>query len=139
MTLIAIGTLLQACGKGDSTGPNTVPATPVGEYTLNLIEQKAMPYTWYADTGYTLEVVSGSISIKANGKWVSKIVSKETVAGFASTYSDSTFGTWTGANGSASLTNAESSSISAATWTKNDVTVTDVDGTVTRKILYRKN
>jgi hypothetical protein len=139
MTLMALGTLLQACGKGDGTGPNAVPATPQGEYTLNMIEQKPLPYAWFSETNYTLEVTGGTISIKSDGKWVSKITSRETVAGFVSTYIDSTFGTWTSANGSASLTNAESSTISSATWTAADVTVTDVDGTTTRKILYRKN
>ncbi len=139
MTLAALGTLLAACGGGDGTGPNGLPATPEGEYTLNLIEQKPLPYAWYSEADYKLEVTGGTISIKSNGKWVSKITSKETVAGFVSTYSDSTFGTWTAANGSASLTNAESSTISSATWTATDVTVSDVDGTTTRKILYRKN
>jgi hypothetical protein len=136
-TLIALGTLLQACGGGD--GPSGVPATPQGEYTLNMIEQKALPYAWYTEPDYSLEVTAGSISIKADGKWVAKITSRETVAGFVSTYNDSTFGTWTSANGTASLTNAESSTISSATWTGADVTVTDVEGTTTRKILYRKN
>jgi hypothetical protein len=139
MTLVAIGTLLQACGGGDGTGPGGTPGTPQGEYTLNMIEQKPLPYAWYTEPDYTLEVTGGSISIKSDGKWVAKITSRETVAGFVSTYNDSTFGTWTSANGSASLTNAESSTISSATWTAADVTVSDVDGTTTRKILYRKN
>jgi hypothetical protein len=137
MTLIALGTLLQACSAGD--GPGGVPATPQGEYTLNMIEQKPLPYAWFTEPDYMLEVTGGTISIKSDGKWVSKITSRETVAGFVSTYTDSTFGTWTSGNGAASLTNAESSTISSATWTAADVTVTDVDGSTTRKILYRKN
>lgn len=141
MTLAMLGTLLQACGKGDSggTGPNNPPATPAGNYTLNQIDSNTLPYKMYADTGYTLEVMSGSIAINANGKWVSKLTTRETVAGYASTYNDSTFGTWTAANGSASLTNAETTVISTATWTSADVTVSEVDGSKTRKIVYKKN
>ena len=133
-----------ACSKGDSvTGPGTTPppATPVGTYTLSTIDAKAMPYTIYSDTGYTLQLSSGTLSVTTGGRWVSKVVSKETVAGNVSTYTDSTFGTW--ALGSAAttavFTNGETNVTSTVTWTAADVTVNDVDGTVTRKILYKKN
>jgi hypothetical protein len=137
-TLVILGTLfLLACGDS-STGPNTG-NSPQGEFTLNTIESKALPYMMYSDTGYTLEITSGSLSIKSDGKWVSKITSRETVDGFVSTYSDSTFGTWTQSSGTMALLNTESSVTSNATWTSTDVTVTEVDGTVSRKISYRRN
>lgn len=138
-------TLTTACSKGDSvTGPAPAPpppATPVGSYTLSTIDAKALPYTMFADTGYTLEVTSGTLSIATTGKWVSKIVTRETVAGNVSTYTDSTFGNWTVPAGStiAVMTNVETGVTSNATWTAIDVTVNDVDGTVTRKIVYRRN
>lgn len=138
-------TLTTACGKGEgATGPAAAappPATPVGNYTLSTIDAKALPYTMFADTGYTLEVMSGTISITTNGKWVSKVVTRETVAGNVSTYSDSTYGSWTVPGGAtlAVLTNAETGATTNATWTAIDVTVNDVDGTVTRKVVYRRN
>ena len=135
---------MSACGKGDSpTGPAVTPPppTPVGSYTLNTIDAKTLPYTMYADTGYTLQVASGTISIATTGKWVSKFVTTETVAGNVSTYSDSTYGTWTVATGStvAVFINSETNVTSNGSWTAVDVTVNDVDGTTIRKIVYRKN
>ena len=138
MTLGALVTLWLGACSGDATGPD-VPATPEGSYSLSTIEAKPLPYSMYADTGYTLEVTSGSLAINSNGKWVSKITSRETVAGNVSTYVDSTFGTWIVAQGAATLTNAETSTTSSATWTKADVTVSEVDGSVTLKVVYRKN
>jgi hypothetical protein len=137
-------TAMSACSKGEgTTGPAVTPppATPVGTYTLSSIDAKSMPYMMYSDTGYTLELSSGTLSVTTGGRWVSKVVSKETVAGNVSTYTDSTFGTWAlgTAATTAVFTNTETSSTSTVTWTAKDVTVNDVDGTVTRKILYKKN
>jgi hypothetical protein len=136
-----------ACGKADSpTGPGGTPvapppATPVGSYTLQTIDAKAMPYTMYAEPDYTLQVASGTIAITTNGKWVSKFVTTETVAGNVSTYSDSTYGTWTVATGTtvAVFINSETSVTSNGSWTAIDVTVNDVDGATIRKIVYKKN
>jgi hypothetical protein len=140
VTLGALATLwLGACGKDGTTGPNRAPATPEGNYSLSTIEAKALPYSMFADTGYTLEITSGSIAINSTGKWVSKITSRETVAGFVSNYIDSTFGTWTAANGAATLINTETQVTSSATWTSSDVTVNEVSGGVTKKIVYKKN
>lgn len=130
---------LGACGKDGATGLNGAPATPEGMYSLSTIETKSLPYTMYADTGYTLEITSGLISITSDGKWVSKITSRETVAGFASVYIDSTFGTWTVAASTAAFTNTETQVISNVSWTARDVTVNEVDGAVTRRIVYRKS
>ena len=140
---------LSACSKGDSPtspgggGGNTTPppATPVGAYALNSIDTKTMPYMMFSDTGYTLEVSSGSLSVTAAGKWVSKLVSKETVAGNVSTYTDSTFGSWTlgTSTTTANFTNAETGAVSTVSWTATDVTIKDVDGTVTHTILYKRN
>ena len=135
---------MAACSKGEgTTGPVVTPppATPVGTYALSSIDAKLMPYTMYSDTGYTLELSSGTLSVTTAGRWVSKIVSKETVAGNVSTYSDSTFGTWAlgGAAITAVFTNSETNTTSAVTWTAKDVTVNDVDGAVTHKVLYKKN
>ena len=131
---------ITACGGDGPTGPS-VPATPEGAFTLQTIDAKSLPFTMYADGAYTLEVQSGTLSITANGKWVAKATTRETVAGIVSVYNDSTFGTWTQVQGSktAALVNTESSTTSNATWGATDITVTEVDGTTTRRIVYRRN
>jgi hypothetical protein len=140
VTLGALVTLwLGACSGDGATGPGGIPATPEGTYALNTVDSKPLPFMMYSDTGFTLEVTAGSIAITSNGKWVSKITSRETVAGFASTYIDSTWGTWVVAGGTATFTNAESQVISNVSWTATEVTVNDVDGTTTRKIVYKKS
>lgn len=130
-----------ACSKSDGPTAAVAPATPEGAYTLSTIDAKTLPYTMYADTGYTLEVTSGTLSVTAGGRWVSKIVTRETVAGFASTYSDSTFGTWAlpGNSKTAVFTNAETKATSNATWTATDISIDDNDGTTTRRLVYRRN
>lgn len=134
-------TLTTACGKGEgATGPVT-PATPEGSYTLQTIDAKAMPYAMYAETDYNLDVMSGTLSVTSNGRWVAKTVTRETIAGNVSTYSDSTFGTWSVPAGTkiAAFINTETSVTSNATWTATDVTVNDVDGSITRKLVYKRN
>lgn len=143
-TLVAIGMLwLGACSGESATGPSTPvpPATPDGSFTLSMIDSRALPYSMFADTGYTLEVTGGTLSLTPDRKWVSRMTTRETVAGNVSTYSDSTFGTWSMSPGAttASLLNTETNVISNATWTVTDLTVTDVTNGVTRRILYRRN
>lgn len=145
MTLsLAAALITSACSKGDSvTGPGgpTGPATPVGAYTLSTVDAKALPWTMYSDVGYTLEVQGSTLAITADGKWVSKTVTRETVAGNVSTYSDSTFGTWTVTTSgtSAVLTNAETSDASNVTWTATTATVLQLDGATTHAYLFTKN
>jgi hypothetical protein len=95
----------------------------------------------YTEPDYTLEVISGTLSVTAHGKWVSKSVARETVAGNISTYSDSTFGTWSLLAGAtmAAFVNTETTITSNATWTAAEVTVNEVYGTVTRKLVYKRN
>lgn len=130
---------LGACAGDGATGPGA--GTPEGNYTLSTVDAKALPYMMYSDTGYTLEVMSGSLTVSAGGKWVARATTRETVAGFVSTYTDSTFGTWTTASSGSTVTllNTETSVAASATWTTSDITVTEVDGTVSRKIVYRRD
>ena len=133
-----------ACSKGEgATGPS-VPTTPQGDYSLRTIDAKALPYTMYADTGYTLEIQSGTLTVTTGGRWVSKIVQRETVAGTVSTYSDSTFGIWalpmgSTAPGTATFLNAETNVSTTVTWTATDITIDDKDGAVIRRVVYRRS
>lgn len=151
VTLAALFTLtLVACSGGDKvTGPSETPApaTPAGAYTLSTVDAKTLPWTMYAATGYTLEIQSATLNVTADGKWVSKSVTRETVDGFVSTYTDSTFGTWAatgaGASGavkkSATFTNAETLQTSSVTWTATGLTVQQLDGATTHAYAYTRN
>lgn len=151
VTLAAVTALtLAACSGGDKvTGPSETPApaTPTGAYTLTTVDAKGLPWTMYAVTGYTLEIQSATLSVTADGKWVSKSVTRETVDSFVSTYTDSTFGTWTATAGTASsattksavFTNAETSQTSSITWTAAGLTVQQLDGATTHAYAYKRN
>ncbi|HVZ50049.1 MAG TPA: hypothetical protein VG916_14780 [Gemmatimonadaceae bacterium] len=146
LTLVAIiAVAASACAgdkvaaPGDGPGDHT-PATPVGSYALTTVDAMALPWTMFADSGYTLEIQGATLAITADGKWVSKVVQRETVAGFVSTYNDSTFGTWTATASSktAVLTNAETATTSSATWTATGLTVQQLDGATTHTYAYTR-
>lgn len=132
-----------ACGGDGPTGPGGAPPppTPVGSYVLSTIDAKALPWMRFNEVGYTLEVQSGKLNVTADGKWAATTVSKETVAGNVSTYTDSTFGTWQVATGAktAVFINTETGTTSNATWTATDATIVQLEGATTRTIVYRKN
>lgn len=149
VTLTTLITLtLAACSGDKMTGPNQAPApaTPVGAYTLTTVDAKGLPWTMYAATGYTLEIQGATLNVTADGKWASKSVTRETVAGFVSTYTDSTFGTWAAAAGTASsattktavFTNAETSQASSVSWTVTGLTVQQLDGATTHAYAYAR-
>lgn len=148
LTVAAVLAVTTACagdgptapGDPDGGGPGA-PATPVGAYAISTVDAKSLPWTMYADTGYTLEVQGGTLSITTDAKWVAKTTTRETVAGFVSVYTDSTFGTWAISSGgkTAVLTNVESGSTSSVTWTSTAATVVQLDGATTHTIVYTKN
>jgi hypothetical protein len=142
-------TLAGCSGSDKMTGPSEppAPATPAGAYMLATVDAKGLPWTMYAATGYTLEIQSATLNVTADGKWVSKSVTRETVDGFVSIYTDSTFGTWTvtgavasnAATKSAMFTNAETSQTSSITWTATGLTVQQLDGATTHAFAYTRN
>lgn len=138
--LLSVAISITACKGETPTGP-AAPPTPVGFYTLSTIDGKPMPYRMYADTGFTIDISSGTLLITVAGQWVSKIVSKETVMGTVSTYTDSTYGTWTQPVGSTIVVflNAETRVTTNGTWTVADATVYEIDGARTHKMLYKRN
>jgi hypothetical protein len=135
--------MMAACSNGGPTGPgdDTTPPTPVGAYTLARVDQQALPWTMYSASDYTLEVQAATLTITADGKWVSKYTTRETVAGFVSIYADSSFGTWTATASTkiAVLTNAETLETSSASWTAGSVTVQQLDGATVHVYNYDRN
>lgn len=132
--------IIGAC-KGDSATGASVPKTPVGNYSMSTVNTKNVPAAIYSDTGYMLEITAGTLAITVDGKWVAKTTTRETVAGHASTYLDSTFGTWvqgTGGATTAVLTVTDDNSKVNASWDAAGISVVQVDGTLTWTFVYRR-
>lgn len=115
--------LVLLVGCHDSTGPTT----PVGTFTLATVNTKALPATMYADTGYTVEVTAGSITVTADKKYAGSVTVRETVDGKASIYVDHPAGSWTQAGNAITLT-PTGGAAQSGTWSATSLTVTTSDG-----------
>jgi hypothetical protein len=82
--------ILAACD-----GP-TEPRTPDGTYALQAVNGQTLPATIYGSAGsdYEVAAVSGRVDLRAGGQFDAVFTVRETVDRFASTYVDSTAGTW---------------------------------------------
>ena len=82
--------ILAACD-----GP-TEPSTPDGTYALQAVNGQALPATIYGTAGsdYEVAAVSGRVDLRSGGQYDAVVTVRETVDRFASTYVDSTAGTW---------------------------------------------
>jgi hypothetical protein len=82
--------ILAACD-----GP-TEPRTPDGTYALQSVNGQTLPATIYGTAGsdYEVAAVSGRVDLRVGGQYDAVITVRETVDRFASTYVDSTAGTW---------------------------------------------
>jgi hypothetical protein len=146
--LLALGggfaiALAAACGGSDAPtgttgGGNPPPAqTPVGNYTISTINAKALPVAVLADTGFTWEVMSGSMSLTADGKYTAVETFRQTVPGNQSTFVDSTRGTWTVAAGTVTFNNTLDQSTFTAAWaTTGTLTVSELDGKTANTFVY---
>ena len=105
-------TMAAACGGGDSSsGPS---ATPVGSYSLSSLNSKPLPFTLFADTGFTIAVSAGSLALATDGSYLATISTSETIEGHLSTYVDSANGRWTQAGTTLRFVGADSSKQSAS-------------------------
>lgn len=97
LVLAAVLGAAVACGSDSPAGPAAPKATdPVtGMFSLSTVNTDPLPFSVFADAGYTLEVTSGTADVRANGQFILVLTTRETVAGHASVYVDSTTGTWT--------------------------------------------
>ncbi len=132
---------LAACSDSNPAAPVTPdpsPNDPVsGAFTLNTVNTNTLPYTLLDDSGFKLEIASSTIALQAGGQFVLAVTTRETVAGFASLYVDSTFGTWQQQAGAVTLTDGGGTS-SPATWdgVRLAFTMENDDGTLA--LVYRK-
>ncbi len=118
--LVVAATLALACG-GEASGPGR---NPVGKYDLATFNAKALPVTLFADTGFTLALTAGTLSLDADGSFLSTISVNETVEGHKSVYVDTAAGRWTQAGATMLFTGADSLK-QAGAWDGARITLTD--------------
>jgi len=122
--------LVAACG-GSEAGPAgpPPPSTPIAAYTLTTVDAKALPAVMFADTGYTLEVTQGTLTLTADLKYAGTVTTRETVDGNISYYLERASGSWAQSAGSGAITFTPTvGPAQPATWTATKLTVTQSDG-----------
>jgi len=116
--LASIAAFAAACGGSDAgpSGP-AQPTTPVAAYSLTLVDAKALPAVMFSDTGYTVEVTEGTLSLTADLKFTGSVTTRETVDGNISFYIDRVSGNWSKASGSSTVTlNPTGGTAQSAVW-----------------------
>jgi len=107
----------------------------VGSYTISTMNGKGLPFTMFSDTNYKYEVTAGSLALTGDGKFSVVTTYRQTVASNIETFVDSSGGTWKQTAATLSFV-ADDSTTSTATWANNQLTVTQVDGSVTKTVGY---
>lgn len=134
---------LVACGGSDGGGPMEPPPPSgtdpvVGAFTLNTVNAGPLPFTLFSEGGFELQLTASTMAMQAGGQFVMATTTRETVAGFPSTYVDSTRGTWTQNAGAVTLTDSNGA-MAAATWdgTRLAFQMTSDPGVLS--LVYRKD
>jgi hypothetical protein len=133
--------LTSACGDS-GTGPQVPEPSPndpvAGAFALTTVNTRAIPFPIFDEGGFKLELTQSQLTLQPGGEFVLAITTVETVAGFPSTFQDTTRGTWTQNVGNVSL-NATGGSAAAATWDGRTIGFAlDYDGQALN-VVYRKN
>lgn len=99
-----------ACSDDSPTGPSNSPPPPsgtdpvAGGFTLTTVNALALPFTLFNESGYVLQMTSSTLALESNGQYILAATTRETVAGFPSTFVDTMRGTWTQNAASVTLT-----------------------------------
>lgn len=119
--LAALAIVAIACGGDSSTGPN---ASAAGSYALATFNGKGLPATVFADTGFTLVLARGTLSLGGDGNFQAIFVTNETVEAHLSVYTDTSTGRWTQTGGTVVFVGPDSSRLSGA-WDGERLTLRD--------------
>jgi hypothetical protein len=130
VVLVAAATGSGAC---DLTGPRT----PVGNYTLTTIDGKTVPVAVVADVDYKFEVLSGMLSLGADGSFSAVTQTRETVQSHASVFNDTLGGTWTRDHSILTLT-ASDSVVTTGDWNSGRITLALTDGSSRTSYVYAR-
>jgi hypothetical protein len=140
LTLVVALIYTVACGKDSATAPVGNPNDPAaGSFALTSVDARALPFAILSDSFYKLEVTAGTAVLQATGSFIMPLTTRETVAGHASVYVDTTRGTWTQAAGSISLTATPGAVTTNATWDGRHLTVMFEIGPSTNTYVYTKS
>lgn len=131
-----------ACSDGGATDPGPPPPSPndpvAGTFALSTVNTQPVPFALFVETGFRVDLTQSTLALQPGGAFVLAITTVETVAGFASTFADTTRGTWTQSAGNVSL-NATGGNTAAATWDGRQLGFQfDFDGS-TLAVVYRKS
>lgn len=139
LALIAGAGAMGACNKDSPTeieepGDPNEPAA--GAFALSTVDAKALPFKVLSDTGYSIEVTAGSAVLDTNHTFIMPLTTRETVAGFVSTYVDTTRGTWSQNVGAITLT--VGTAPASALWDGRRLTVMFSIGPMVNTYVYTK-
>jgi hypothetical protein len=141
VTLLALVGALTACSGNEPTGPNgqRVPKTFVGSYDVTTVNDKALPVAIFADTEYTYERISGTLTLTLDGRYSAKMTSRQTIAGRVDLFVDSTGGKWTYTDSLVTFADDDHVTIEYAKWVDpGKFTFTQPDGKDTNTYVYVK-
>jgi len=139
VTLLALATILTACGGSEPTGPNgeKLYKNPAGSYDDSTVNDQPLPVAIFADTAYTYERMSGKIVLLSDGKYSAMMTSRQTIAGKVDLFVDSTGGTWTLVGSQVRFTDDADASTDSAVWSNlGKLTFSEAEGKATNTYLY---
>ena len=123
-----------ACGGDSSTGPGS---SPVGNFQLSQYNGKSLPVTVFSDVMFMDVLTGGSLTLVADGTYLSTISVNETVGGNLSTYVDSASGKWTQTGGAMVFVGVDSTR-QPATWDGTTITLTDSSTVSPSTLAFRR-
>lgn len=139
LALVSSAAITGACNK-DSPTEVELPGDPnepaAGSFTLSSVDQKGLPYKVLSDEGYSIEVTAGTAVLDTNHTFLMPLTTRETVAGFQSTYVDTTRGTWSQDAGVITLT--VGTIPATAQWDGRRLTVNWTIGPVVNTYVYTR-
>jgi hypothetical protein len=121
-----------ACGH-DATGPTS----PVGSYALSSVNGLALPATVLSDTGFSVAISEGSLSVQADGRFVVGVTSTWTIEGHPSVFAAADTGTWTQAGGRLVFTYVDSTT-QTGSWQGDRITLSDSSGRSATTFVYAR-
>jgi hypothetical protein len=145
LVLVALFVTAAACSGDSPTGPTgNNPKVPsgndpaAGSFTLTTVNALTLPFTFFNESGYVLQMTASTMALESGGQFILAMTTRETVAGFPSTFVDTVRGTWSQNVGAITLTQTGGAAKSG-TW--NGVTLSfPYEGeTGTLALVYTRN
>lgn len=129
--VFAIAMTLAGC-SGDSTGPR---ATVVGDYVLISINGSPLPFVLVQIPGYSLRIMSSTLTLNTNNTFSAAVTYQETEAGQTVTVSETCTGTYSVSGNSVAFSEAIASNTNCGgnyngSWDGDDRLTVAFDATV---------